>query len=131
LPQGDEQLALAAEVVIQAAHAGPGPLDHIGDARTGEALLGEHFAGGVEERTLRFRGTRPLPRAGSLVAWLPGCRFHRSLPIRAAQARGGFVVSELNSKSLYGCGFYRTGRFRVVASDNAYRHVMSASRAST
>ena len=63
LPERDEQLALAAEVVVQAAHARPGPLDHVGDAGLGEALLGEDLAGGVEQRPLRLRGASPLPGA--------------------------------------------------------------------
>jgi hypothetical protein len=63
LPQRDEQLALAAEVVVEAADAGSAPLHDVGDARRGEAALGEHLPGRVEQRTLRLRGAAPLPGA--------------------------------------------------------------------
>jgi hypothetical protein len=51
LPERDEQLALAAEMVVQAAHAGVRPPDHLGDAGVGEPLLDEDRAGGVDMRT--------------------------------------------------------------------------------
>src|SRR5262249_23773727 len=62
LPQREEQLALAAEMVVEAAHAGPGPLDQVGDAGLVEPLLGEHRAGGIEQGPLSLRGAPPLPR---------------------------------------------------------------------
>src|SRR6266702_2245662 len=61
LPQGQEELALAAEVVVQAAHARVGPLDHVGNAGTGETLLGEDRAGRVQQRALGLLGPPPLP----------------------------------------------------------------------
>src|SRR3984885_15245156 len=80
LPQGDEQLALAAEVVVQAADAGTGPLDDVGDAGVGEPARGENLPGGAEERALRVRGAPPLPSpAGG-----PG---RPGRPRRAARAR--------------------------------------------
>jgi hypothetical protein len=61
LPEGDVQFALAAEVVVKAAHARPGSLDDLSDARRGEALLDEDLARCVKQRTLRLRRPRPLP----------------------------------------------------------------------
>src|SRR5271166_5102306 len=85
LPERDEKLALAAEMVIQAADAGPGALDYIGDAGIGETLLGEHLAGGIEQCPLCLRRPGPLPGTGrGLAAGLPCCYwFHRiRLPAR-------------------------------------------------
>src|SRR5215472_13011823 len=71
LPEGQEQLALPAEMVVQAADARPGPLDHVGDAGLRKALLDEHLARGVQERALGLRGTPPLPgTAGRPAGWL-------------------------------------------------------------
>ncbi len=54
------EVGLAGEVVVEAADAGPGPLDHLGDARLGEPLGDEDVTGGVEEghpgRRAAFRG---------------------------------------------------------------------------
>src|SRR6202012_1088644 len=59
LPQRDEQLALPAEVVVQAAHAGPGLVHDVGDARLGEAARGEDLPGRIEQAALRLRGAAP------------------------------------------------------------------------
>src|ERR1022692_1779605 len=72
LPQGEKEFALAAEVVVEAAYARPGTLDHVRDAGIGETLLGEYLAGGVEQRTLRLRRAAPLP--GSADRPAPGLR---------------------------------------------------------
>jgi hypothetical protein len=86
LPQRGEQLRLATEVVVQAAHAGLGLLDHLGDRRLGEPAPGEHHAGGVEELRTGLLGAAPLPRSPAGVP----CR-HRasSSPDRPGVARCG------------------------------------------
>src|SRR4249920_1526331 len=72
LPERDEQLALPAEVMVEAADAGPGPLHDVGDARLGEASLGEYLPGRVQQRALRLRGAAPLPgAAGGAVLLQP------------------------------------------------------------
>ena len=83
LPEGQEQLALAAEVVVQAADAGAGALDDVGDAGLGEAARGEDLPGGVEQRALRLRGASPLPRAAACLARpvaLAACSLEIRLP---------------------------------------------------
>jgi hypothetical protein len=50
LPEGNEQLALAAEVVIEAANAGSGPLHDVRDARVGETTLRENLPRRVKQR---------------------------------------------------------------------------------
>src|SRR5215472_7632268 len=68
LEQCDEDFAFPAEVVIQAPDARSGALHDVGDARVGEALLGEDLAGSVEQRALRLGGAAPLPRAAECSA---------------------------------------------------------------
>src|SRR5215472_7291403 len=81
LPQGEEELALAAEVVVQAADARACPLDHVRDAGVGEPLLSEHVAGGVEQGPLGLLGTPPLP--GGWPAHLVGHVYSRSSTVLA------------------------------------------------
>src|SRR6266545_1624773 len=47
--QGQEQLVLPTEVVVEAAHAGPGAADDLGHARLGETLLPEHRPRGLQK----------------------------------------------------------------------------------
>src|SRR5215469_2210384 len=68
LEQRDEDLALPAEVVIQAPDARSGAIHDVGDARVREALLGKELAGGVEQGALGLGGATPLPRAAERSA---------------------------------------------------------------
>src|SRR5262249_54134169 len=72
--------------VVEAADAGAGPLDHLGDAGVGEAAAGEDLPGGIQERALRTGGAPPLPAAAGRPA--SQLLVHRS-PIRSARGSRG------------------------------------------
>src|SRR5262249_24312098 len=87
LPQREEQLALAAEVVVKAADASARPLDDVSAAGAGESLLSEDGAGRLEQRPLGLLGPAPLPGADAG----PGAQIirhaaHRSAPGLRGQA---------------------------------------------
>src|SRR5258708_34722392 len=84
LPEGKEQLALPAEMVIQAADARPGPLDYIGNARLGEPLPGENVTSRIQQRALGLRGAPPLP---GTVPRLPRLRLGHRLVSPPLDAR--------------------------------------------
>src|SRR5689334_18805323 len=62
LVQSQEQLGLAPEVVVEAADAGAGTGDHLGDAGLGEAVLAEDLASRLQHGLTRLSRTTPLPR---------------------------------------------------------------------